>query len=164
MPCSIERTPARTALLIPSVDWACDITQSPAARASETIASISSTSKPGCCGLSVGDRTPPDVAILITSAPARTSSRTFRRISSGPSTIEVGTPGYAGKISACAPEGSQPSPCPPVWLSIVIEIWTRGPRTIPSSSARLTPRSAPPASRTVVMPMRRVESRFRIAS
>ncbi len=100
MPCSIERTPARTAFLIPSVDWACDITQSPAARASATIASISSTSKPGCRGLSVGESTPPEVAILITSAPARTSSRTFRRISSGPSTIPLGKPGYSAKRCA----------------------------------------------------------------
>src|SRR5215208_4388 len=78
MPCSIDRTPARTAFLIPDVACACDITSSPTARASATMASISSTSKPGWSGLSRGESTPPEVAILITSAPACTSCRTLR--------------------------------------------------------------------------------------
>jgi hypothetical protein len=50
------------------------------------------------------------------------------------------------------PDGIQPSPWPPVVESAVMLICMRGPATTPSSTACLTPKSAPPASRTVVMP------------
>ena len=45
-------------------------------------------------GFERGDRTPPLAATLITSAPARMSSRTFLRIAIGPSTRESGRPGW----------------------------------------------------------------------
>jgi hypothetical protein len=50
-----------------------------------------------------------------------------------------------------APLGSQPSLWPPVMLSAVTEMCIRGPTRTPSSTAFLRPRSAPPASRTVVI-------------
>ena len=49
-------------------------------------------------------------------------------------------------------------------LSAVTEICIRGPSTRPSSMARWMPRSAPPASRTVVMPQSSVAARFAAAS
>ena len=58
------------------------------------------------------------------------------------------------------PLGSHGSLCPPVWLSIVTAICIRGPGISPSSTARLRPASAPPASRTVVIPNDSVVSRF----
>ena len=66
-------------------------------------------------------------------------------------------------LEADLPEGSQPSPWPPVWLSALIEICIRGPSRRPSSTARCTPRSAPAASRTVVMPQSSVAARFSAA-
>src|SRR5215211_4347650 len=69
MPCSIDRTPARRAALMPSAAWAWAITQRPAAAASVTRAVSSSSRKWAWRGSSVGDRTPPLVATLMTSAP-----------------------------------------------------------------------------------------------
>ena len=57
----------------------------------------------------------------------------------------------------------QSSPWPPVWLSMMIEICIRGPGIIPRSTASLMPRSAPPASRTLVMPVASVFLRFAAA-
>src|SRR4029450_12634348 len=45
MPCSMDRTPARTAALIPSLPWAWAITQRPAAAASVTRTASSSSRK-----------------------------------------------------------------------------------------------------------------------
>ena len=148
MPCSIDRMPARMAFLMPSVAWACAITKMPAAVASSTSTCSSAGRRCAWVGLSRGESTPPDVATLMTSAPCRTSVRTTRRISSGPSTRVSGRPGMREKMSASMPDGSQPSPCPPVWLIIRRLSWMRGPRISPSSRARRMPRSAPPASRT----------------
>src|SRR4029450_12449649 len=103
MPCSMERTPARTAALMPSLPWAWAITQRPAAAASVTGADRSSSRKWAWRGSSVGDRTPPLVATLMTSAPARTSSRTLRRMASGPSTRPSGVAGGAGRAHARGP-------------------------------------------------------------
>ena len=63
-----------------------------------------------------------------------------------------------------APDGYQSSPWPPVWLSMTIEIWSRGPAIVPSATASLIPRSAPPASRTDVIPTASVFWRFFAAS
>ena len=112
-------------------------------------------------GSSVGEKNPPLDAILITSAPARITSRTLVRTPSIPSHRPVGNPGYPTPQSAeVAPLGSHGSLCPPVWLSIVTAIRIRGPGITPSSTARFSPRSAPPASRTVVIPSARVVRRF----
>ena len=46
MPCSIDAMPPSTAFLMPCVAWACAITVLPAARASYTIAAISSGENP----------------------------------------------------------------------------------------------------------------------
>ena len=70
----------------------------PAAVASATSTSSSSGEKSAWAALSRAESTPPDVATLITSAPFRCSSRTLRRISSGPSTMPEGSPGY-GAVS-----------------------------------------------------------------
>ncbi len=164
MPCSIERMPLRIAALIPSVAWAWAITNLPAAVASSTSTASSASRRWPWRGSSRGDSTPPLVATLITSAPARTSSRTLRRISSGPSTIVSGRPGWGTRNGTCAPQTSQVSPWPPVWLSMAIEICMRGPAIIPRCWAVLMPRSEPPASRTVVMPTSSVARMFSAAS
>src|SRR5215204_6137776 len=117
MPCSMDRTPLRTATLIPSVACACAITLIPAAVASATIVATSSSRKWPCRGSSRADSTPPLVAALITSAPARTSSRTTRRTCSGPSTTVSGRPGCGCTSGTEQPEGYQPSPCPPSWTT-----------------------------------------------
>ena len=123
----------RTAALMPSVASAWAITKRPAAVASSTSTSSSASRKWPWRGSSRGDSTPPLVATLMTSAPARTSSRTLRRVSSGPSTIASGWPGWATKNAGMwAPQTCQSSPWPPVWLSIEIEICIRGPAIMPA--------------------------------
>src|ERR671923_263432 len=93
VPCSIERTPARTARLIPSGPCACDITHRPRSAAVVTIDSISRSEKCGSLGSSDGDRNPPVDEILMTSAPARTTSLTLVATPSTPSQIGSGMPG-----------------------------------------------------------------------
>ena len=99
-----------------------------------------------------------------TSAPARRISRALRRIGSTPSTTLAGIPGWCSRNGTSAPQGIQSSACPPVWLMIVIAICIRGPATRPSCTALRSPASEPPASRTVVTPVRSVAPRFRAAS
>ena len=140
------------------------MTEIPAASASCTIIATSSSRKWPCRGSSRADSTPPLVATLITSAPARTNARTVFRISSGPSTIVFGRPGCGCSSCTVQPDGYQPSPWPPVWLSMLTAMSTRGPGISPVATASLTPRSDPPASRTVVMPRSSVVRRFRTAS
>ena len=66
----------------------------PAAVASSVITAISASRKLAVVRVVARrDSTPPLVATLITSAPARTSSRTRLRTSSGPSTTPLGRPG-----------------------------------------------------------------------
>jgi hypothetical protein len=72
--------------LIPSGSQACAITEIPAASASSTMTATFSGRKLDRRGSSHGETTPPLAATLITFAPARISSRTFRRTSSRPST------------------------------------------------------------------------------
>jgi len=93
---------------------------------------------------------------LITSAPARITSRTLRLTPSTPSHTPSGIPGYSIPHGAIAPLGSQASLCPPVIESMVTLICMRGPTRMPSSTAIRSPASAPEASRTVVMPSARV--------
>ena len=150
--------------MIPSRACAWAITKMPAAVASSTSTSSSAGRKWAWRGSSRGERTPPLVATLITSAPIRCSSRTLRRISSGPSTMPDGMPGVTGVRGAWTPDTSQSSLWPPVWLTIVRLSWIREPGKSPSSRACLTPRSAPAASRTNVTPPRSVRPRFRAAS
>ena len=101
-------------------------------------------------GESLGESTPPEVQSLIQSAPARSTSRTRRRIGSTPSTTVSGTSGSLTPMSA--PQAKCWSVWPPVWLSAVTASTVRGPGMIPRSIARRTPLGAPPASRTVVKP------------
>ncbi len=97
---------------------------------------------------------------MITSAPALTTSRTFARTPSTPSHTPPGNPGYGSQSAEIPPLGSQLSLWPPVWLSIVIATCTLGPTRTRSSIAFRSPASAPPASRTVVMPCASVIRRF----
>src|ERR1051326_2085788 len=112
MPCSIEWMPPRTAFLMPCVACACAMTVLPAARASYTIAAISSGAKPVAPGSSLGDITPPLVWTLIWSAPARRTSRAARRTPSTPSTTVCGISELVGRTFT--PPGMVESPCPPV--------------------------------------------------
>ncbi len=137
---------------MPSGPCACDITQVPRSAAVRTIASTSSWEKFGSIGSSVGERNPPEEAILITSAPARTTSRTLRVTPSTPSHTPLGMPGYSTAQTPRAPLGSHASLWPPVIDSIDIDSCMRGPMSVPSSTATRRPASAPVASRTVVMP------------
>ena len=81
-PCSIERTPARIATLMPSVPWAWAATNSPCRAASSTaartIGSDSSTT-PGCVPRV---STAPVTMHLMSVAPPSTRIRTFSRTSS----------------------------------------------------------------------------------
>ena len=74
----------------------------PRSAAVATIASTSSWEKCGAAGSSLGERNPPDDAILITSAPSRIVSRTFARAASTPSQIPEGIPGYWTSHAALA--------------------------------------------------------------
>src|SRR5581483_9346121 len=132
----------------------------PRSAAARTIAATSSSEKFGCRGSSSGERNPPEEAILITSAPARTTSRTFAVTPSIPSHRPSGMPGYATPQPGVPPLGSHGSLCPPVMPSMVTEICILGPTSTPSWIARLSPRSAPEASRTVVIPSASVRRRF----
>ncbi len=122
----------------------------PAACASYTTAAISSGEKPVAPGSSFGERTPPEVMILIWSAPARRTSRVTRRMLSIPSTTPIGRSGSI--TDTLTPDGMSESPCPPVCESGVTAIRMRGPGKRPRSTAILTPRVVNPASRTVVKP------------
>jgi hypothetical protein len=112
-PCSMLVMPARRAFLMPPVPsaWA-SVPRIPAARASSTMARISSTVNCDASGLSAADQTPPVAMTLIQSAPARIWSLAARRTASGPSA----TPGGRSLISVAmtAPDGVQSSPWPPV--------------------------------------------------
>src|ERR687892_2854822 len=110
----MERTPARTVRLIPSAPCACDMTDLPRSAAVLTIVSTSTSEKFGCLGSSEGERNPPDDAILITSAPARTPSRTFAATPPRPSHTPLGIPGYGCPHTPLAPLGSHGSLWPPV--------------------------------------------------
>ena len=138
-PCSIELTPATTAFLMPSVDCACAATVRNAFFASSTPAVSSSRVKEGDRGFTPGVSTPPLANSLMASAPARISSRTALRTSSGPS----------------ASRAMKPCPCPPDIVTPIPTATTRGPSTSPSSVAfarSMLSRSAAPRSRTVVTP------------
>ena len=67
--------------------------------------SSSSWAKCGCFGSSAGEKNPPEEAILITSAPARITSRTFARTPSTPSQTPSGNPGYGMPAGADAAAG-----------------------------------------------------------
>ncbi len=158
MPCSIDSMPASTAFLMPCVACACDMTVLPAAWASYTIAAISSGENPVAVGSSFGDITPPDVMVLMTSAPARSISRVARRTSSTPSTTPFGRSG--SPVQVFTPDGIRESPCPPVCDSAPTAIRIRGPGKSPRSTASFTPRVVMPASRTVVKPASSVVAAF----
>ena len=164
IPCSIERIPARTAFLIPSAPWAWAMTNIPAAVASATRTSSSSGEKWAWAGLSRAESTPPDVATLITSAPVPVQLADLAAHLVGSVDDARGQPGIRrGERHVDA--GREPVvPWPPVWLSIAMLICMRGPTMRPSSNACCIPRSAPLASRTEVIPARRVRPRFFSAS
>ena len=68
-PCSIERTPARTARLIPSAPWACAATNVPYSAACSTAARICSSVYSETPGLVPRVSTAPVAMILMKSAP-----------------------------------------------------------------------------------------------
>ena len=114
-----------------------------------TIMSSSSCAKCGCFGSSAGEKKPPEDAILITSAPARITSRTFcAHAVDAVTDARRGTPGTAASPALTPPLGSTSSLWPAVWLSIVTATCIRGPTSTPSRTAWRSPASAPPASRT----------------
>ena len=87
-PCSIERTPARTACLTARAPWACAIApRMPASSASSKAARSSASVNCTASTESDADITPPLAMILSQSAPARIWSRAARRTASGPSAI-----------------------------------------------------------------------------
>ena len=92
---------------------------------------------------------PPVVAVLITSAPMRTISRTFARMASGPLATPGGSAG-SWSVGLAWPEALTWSPMPPVGEMMFSDTWSRGPGTRPSSTASRNPAASPPASRTVV--------------
>ena len=97
---------------------------------------------------------------MITSAPERITSRTFRVTPSTPSQSPLGIPGYSMPHGPTPPLGIHASACPPVIESIATLICIRGPTSVPSSTAALSPASAPEASRTDVIPSASVSRRF----
>ncbi len=90
---------------------------------------------------------------LIWFAPSRISSRTACCTAGTPSATRPMPP-----VKIAQPQGSpvsirsRKSPCPPVWLIARPEMNRRGPTNRSCSTASRRPRSAPPASRTVVKP------------
>jgi hypothetical protein len=148
-------TPARSAFLMPAADIACAITRLPCAAASYTAAPISSTVNWAASGPSPDDKTPPLVHNLIQSAPAASTSRTRRRIISGPSTTLSGTSMPQSMCSA-EPHGIVGSPWPPLWLRMLTAIWHRGPGKYCASMASRTLAGLSPASRMAVTPARNV--------
>ena len=76
-PCSIERTPARIATLMPSVPWACAATYAPFAAASSTAARTSGSASSTAPESVPRVRTAPVTMHLMTLAPPATRARTF---------------------------------------------------------------------------------------
>ena len=147
--CSMERTPARAARRMPSVPCACTATSRPFSFAASTAARISSSVYSACRGSVFAEPMPPVTSILIQSAPYLTFSRTFFRISSGPSAIAE----Y--RITCTSSGRSLRSPCPPVAEMDFVATSMRGPTTLPaaiSSRSATSAKSRAPRSRTVVKP------------
>ncbi len=100
---------------------------------------------------SVGEAMPPLAITFTKSAPARSSSRAARRTASTPSHRRPMAPTRCWNQPRSSARWRL-SQCPPVWLSALPEITSRGPATTPAACASTRPRSAPPTSRTVVKP------------
>ena len=149
-PCSMESTPASTAARKPSPPSAWHITRRPRLCASSTSASSSARSKSVSFGPSPAvELAPPVVAVLTTSAPAPTISRTLPRIASAPSATPHGRP-LSSPAGGLYPSGLTRSAMPPVGVMKPSATCRRGPGTSPSSTAMRKPASKPPASRTQV--------------
>ena len=108
VPCSMLRTPARIAILIPSAAWACAMTGTRWRAASSTAILISSMLKWTSPGLSPTDMKAPVTRSLIQSLPYLISWRTALRISSTPSTTSPSA------IGCCSGAMKFMSPPPPV--------------------------------------------------
>src|SRR5256886_7888834 len=78
-PCSIERTPAATALRTAESEYACERTYFPTAWASSTAARISAIVNWVVSSSSEGDMAPPEAMILIWSTSRRICSRAALR-------------------------------------------------------------------------------------
>ena len=100
---------------------------------------------------SVGEAMPPLAMTFTKWAPARSSSRAANRTASTPSHSRPMAPTRCCN-GARSSERIRLSQWPPVWLSALPEITSRGPCTAPIACASTRPRSAPPTSRTVVKP------------
>ena len=86
-PCSIERTPASSAISTDGVVWQWAMTYVPQLRATSTATLISAVDSCSESSGSVGLMTPPEAMSLIWEAPRRSCSRAARRTSSTPSTM-----------------------------------------------------------------------------
>ena len=138
-PCSMVSMPASRHHAMPSSAIAWAAARRRARCASSTPARNSSSVSCAARGSTPGVMTPPVATSLMTSAPARSCSRTARRRSSGP--------------SACRPSIRQP--WPPVMQTARPAQSSRGPAITPARTASRTAISAysrPPRSRTVVTP------------
>src|SRR5215204_3391951 len=104
---------------------------------------------------------PPEAITLIWSAPSLSCSLAARLTASAPSQTTERMPAVGQKISGgCVSVVLRQSPCPPVCESGRSLTSSRGPWTIPRSTAALKLQSVPPASLTVVKPSWMVSSRI----
>ena len=113
VPCSIVRTPAASAAMMPGLPWQCAATTRSASPATSTIARSSASVNCWWIGSSISDSTPPEAHTLMTFAPARSCSRTARAHSAGPSASRRSPPPWP-KASSHASGKPCTSPCPPV--------------------------------------------------
>ena len=153
-PCSIDRTPARTARLIPSAPCACAATYVPDSAVSSTAARSSSSVNSGAPGFVPLVSTAPVAMILMKSAPYRRMFRTFERIWSTPEvTPNRSSRGITESTSTASPVRSPP---PPGHVTYAPAQRIRGPSTSPASIASRNATSTNarnvPMSRTVVKP------------
>ena len=159
----MERTPPRTARLMPSAPCAWAATSAPESEASSTAARICSSVSSGAPGTPPGAMTAPVAISFTKSAPPCSTRRTARRTSS----TESATPTRNSCGTTASTSGARPvmSPPPPEQVTYAPATRMRGPATQPSSMASRNATSTKarnvPTSRTVVKPASRVSRALR---